>query len=88
VLHGATSVRRSDIPTAIQLGIRKINVGSILKRTYFETLRTALAETGQAYNPYNVVGSGLKADVLTKARLALQNVVQGLIELFGSKGKA
>jgi fructose/tagatose bisphosphate aldolase len=88
VLHGATSVRRPDIQAAIALGIRKINVGSILKRTYFETLRTALAEVGQDYNPYDVVGSGLKDDVLTKARLALQTVVQDLIELFGSKDKA
>jgi fructose/tagatose bisphosphate aldolase len=87
VLHGATSVRRSDLQAAIRLGIRKINVGSILKRTYFEALRTALAETGQDYNPYDVVGSGLKDDVLTMARLALRNVVQGLIALFGSKDK-
>jgi len=87
VLHGATSVRRSDIQAAIQLGIRKINVGSILKRTYFEALRSALAEVGRDYNPYDVVGSGLKDDVLIKARLALQSVVEGLMELFGSKGK-
>lgn len=88
VLHGATSVRRPDIQAAIALGIRKINVGSILKRTYFEALRTAMAGIGGDYNPYDVVGSGLKADVLTKARLALQTVVQELIELFGSKDKA
>lgn len=88
VLHGATSVRRSDLDAAVRMGIRKINVGSILKRTYFEALRTALAEIGQEYNPYDVVGSGLKDDVLTKARLALQNVVQSLMELFNSKGKA
>lgn len=87
-LHGATSVRQSDIQAAVRLGIRKINVGSILKRTYFEALRTALAEIGQDYNPYDVVGSGLKDDVLTKARLALQNVVQSLMELFCSKGRA
>jgi len=88
VLHGATSVRRSDLQAAIRLGIRKINVGSILKRTYFEALRAALAGIGQEYNPYDVVGSGLKDDVLTRARLVLQDVVQGLMELFGSKGKA
>jgi fructose/tagatose bisphosphate aldolase len=87
VLHGATSVRRSDLQAAIQLGIRKINVGSILKRTYFEALRSALAGIGPDYNPYDVVGSGLKDDVLTKARLALQEIVQELMELFGSKGK-
>lgn len=88
VLHGATSVRRADIQAAIRLGIRKINVGSALKRTYFETLRRAVSEAGQDYNPYDVVGSGLKDDVLTKARLAMQETVQGLIDLFGSRDKA
>jgi ketose-bisphosphate aldolase len=88
VLHGATSVQRSDLQAAIALGIRKINVGSVLKRTYLEALRAALAEVGGDYNPYDVMGSGLKDDVLTKARLALQNVVQDFMELFGSKGKA
>ena len=88
VLHGATSVRRADLQAAITLGIRKINVGSILKRTYFEALRSALIGIGSDYNPYDVVGSGLKDDVLIKARLALQAVVQELMELFGSKGKA
>ena len=58
VLHGATSVARSDLQAAIALGIRKINVGSILKRTYFEALRRAAAAAEQAYNPYDVVGSG------------------------------
>jgi fructose/tagatose bisphosphate aldolase len=81
-------VRRADLQAAIELGIRKINVGSILKRTYFEALRSALAGIGPEYNPYDVVGSGLKDDVLTKARLALQVVVQDLMQLFGSKDKA
>jgi fructose/tagatose bisphosphate aldolase len=88
VLHGATSVRRADLQAAIHLGIRKINVGSILKRTYFEALRAATAEISQNYNPYDVVGSGLKDDALTKARIALPHVVQELIKLFGSEDKA
>ncbi len=88
VLHGATSVRRADIRAAIQRGIRKINVGSLLKRTYFEALRSSIAGTGASYNPYEVVGSGMKNDVLTQARLALQKVVQDLMILFESAGKA
>jgi len=88
VLHGATSVRRSDLQAAISLGIRKINVGSVLKRTYFEALRAAALEVGQDYNPYDVVGSGLGKDVLTTARLALQRVTQEFMTLFGSAGKA
>ena len=41
VLHGASSICRADIEEAIRLGVRKINVGSVLKRAYFEAIRCA-----------------------------------------------
>jgi ketose-bisphosphate aldolase len=76
VLHGASSVDPSDLRAAIQLGIRKINVGSALKRVFFEAVRQAGEEVGDDYNPYEVVGSGLAADILTAGRLALQKKVE------------
>jgi fructose/tagatose bisphosphate aldolase len=88
VLHGATSVLPADLAAAVQGGVRKINVGSILKRTFFETLRRASNQVGEAYNPYQVMGSGLSGDVLSVARLALQRVVEDYMRLFGSAGKA
>ena len=87
VLHGASSVAREDLEQAVASGIRKINVGSVLKRTYFETLRSACLRVGKHYNPYEVVGSGLPADVLTAARLALQKTVEDLLGLIGSAGR-
>jgi ketose-bisphosphate aldolase len=87
VLHGATSVHRADLVEAVRLGVRKINVGSILKRTYFEAMRQACVAAGEAYNPYEVIGSGLPNDVLTVGRLAMQQVVEELMRLFGSAGK-
>jgi fructose/tagatose bisphosphate aldolase len=88
VLHGATSIYPPDLVEAIQLGVRKINVGSILKRTYFETLRAASAQVGDPYNPYDVIGSGFPEDVLTQARVAVQERIAELMHLFGSAGKA
>ena len=88
VLHGASSIGRDDLQAAVKLGIRKINVGSKLKQTYFETLREACDNMGEIYNPYVVVGSGLEGDVLAAARLALRDVVADLMRLFGSAGKA
>jgi len=87
-LHGATSVRRGNLQAAIQLGVRRISFGSILKRAYFEALRKAMAGTGESYNPYEVVGSGLESDVLIQARLALQKVIEDFMLLLGSAGKA
>jgi fructose-bisphosphate aldolase class II len=88
VLHGATSIYPPDLVDAIRLGIRKINVGSVLKRTYFETLREASNRVGSHYNPYDVIGSGFSSDVLTAARLALQETAEGMMRLFGSAGRA
>jgi fructose/tagatose bisphosphate aldolase len=88
VLHGATSVRREDLSAAASSGIRKINVGSLLKTQFFDTLREACNEVGEPYNPYQVIGSGLDGDVLATARLALRDVVVDLMYLFGSAGKA
>ena len=88
VLHGASSIRHDELVEAIRRGVRKINVGSVLKRTYFETLRAACAAIGDEYNPYEVVGSGCASDVLGAARAALQEKVEELLRLFGSAGKA
>jgi len=88
VLHGSSSVYRKDIVKAINLGIRKINVGRILKRSYFEALRNACSEVKDGYNTYHVVGSGLDSDVLNTGRVALQKTVEDLMRLFGSAGKA
>ena len=88
VLHGASSIRRDDLKVAVEQGILKINVGSMLKQTYFETLRKACNDTAAIYNPYVVVGSGLDGDVFADARLALRDVVVDFMMLFGCAGKA
>jgi ketose-bisphosphate aldolase len=88
VLHGSSSVQPADIRPAIDLGIRKINVGSRLKQSYFEAVRMACASVGADYNPYEVVGSGLRSDILTAGRVALTKTAEELLVLFGSAGQA
>jgi fructose/tagatose bisphosphate aldolase len=88
VLHGASSVEREELANAVRLGIRKINVGSAIKRAYFEAVRRASVEAGDSYSPYEVVGSGLSVDVETAGRIAMQAVVENFMRLLGSAGKA
>lgn len=88
VLHGATSLSLRDLRDAVSRGVRKVNVGSILKKTFFETLRDSARKAGDAYNPYEVLGSGLSPDVLEAARGALQRVVEEYMEVLGSAGRA
>jgi ketose-bisphosphate aldolase len=88
VLHGSTSVPQEDLIEAVNHGIRKINVGSVLKQTYFEAIREVFAAAGDTYNPYEIIGSGLREDVLMAGRIALQGKVEDYMRLFGSAGKA
>jgi len=88
VLHGASSVDPADLHAAADHGVRKINVGSRLKQAYFEALRAACAEVIASTNPYEVLGSGLDADVLVAGRIAMQREVERFMALFGSAGKA
>jgi hypothetical protein len=39
-------------------------------------------------NPYEIIGSGMKTDVLVAGRQALKNAVAGWMQLFGSAGRA
>jgi len=88
VLHGATSVADEDLAEAIRAGVRKINVGSALKTAYFEALRKACGAVDGQYNPYEVLGSGLVADVLAAGRYAMTTKVEQYMQIFGSAGKA
>jgi fructose/tagatose bisphosphate aldolase len=84
VLHGATSVDASDLAEAVRRGIRKINVGSILKQTWLRQLRAACPPSAADANPYETIGSGLPADVLVAGRAEVQRVVVDFMRLFGS----
>lgn len=88
VLHGGTSLSARDVSEAINLGVRKINLGSILKKSYFDGLRNACAQIGGDYNPYEVVGSGMDKDVLAAGRASLRKTVEYFMSVYRSAGKA
>lgn len=88
VLHGASSVAPEDLAAAIRFGVRKINVGSALKQAFFAALCAACDAGRYHKNPYEVIGSGLAADVLVAGRLAMQAKVQEFMHCFGSAGRA
>ena len=87
-LHGGTSISAADVSEAINLGVRKINLASILKRSYFDGLRQACAQIDGDYNPYEIVGSGSEKDVLAAARSSLKKTVEHFMTVYRSAGKA
>jgi fructose/tagatose bisphosphate aldolase len=88
VLHGASSVESGSLAESIRRGIRKINVGSMLKQIYFEAMRAACLRAAPDANPYEIIGSGMNTDVLVAGRQALKNAVADWMRLFGSAGRA
>jgi fructose/tagatose bisphosphate aldolase len=88
VLHGATSVRRNDIRQAVEIGIRKVNVGSALKQAFLGAMREKCRECSESSNPYEVIGSGFANDVLVAGRLAMQREVEDWMKTIGSAGRA
>lgn len=88
VLHGGSYINPDDIKNAIEIGIRKINVGSILKKVYFQKIKETVKNLSLSSNPYDIVGSGFKNDIHTKARLAVQAVIENFMIQYGSNNKA
>ena len=87
-LHGGSSINPDEINRVIEIGVRKFNLGLILKKIYFDTLKLELENIKDDFSYYKVVGSGLKEDIFMKARLKVQETVEKYMRLYGSAGKA
>lgn len=76
-LHGGSGISPEDIKSAIQNGIVKINVNTELRLAYRDTLKKVLSETNEiaAYK------------LMTPVIVAVQQIVESKIQLFGSAGK-
>jgi len=89
VLHGGTGIRPAALREAIQLGITKINVGTILRRTFLLALDGYLhTHEAARVDPNEGTSTGGPEDLLAGARRAVAGEVRRLMELFGSAGMA
>ncbi|MEN3189100.1 MAG: class II fructose-bisphosphate aldolase [Atribacterota bacterium] len=88
VLHGGTGIDEHDIRTAISLGVSKINVGTLLKRVFLESLASSFADPQVEHtNVHDLLGRGGKDDILSRARTRLAEEASRFISLFGSAGR-
>ena len=79
VLHGGTGIPEDDIRKAIQNGINKVNVGTIIHCTYMNNLREELNARGK--NPYTL-------DVVKPVMEKIKDVVKMWIKVCMVDGKA
>jgi len=89
VIHGGTGFPDEAIPDAIRFGVRKFNVGTVMKKAYIDEIikRTSGMEIDKL-DIQAVVGSRKDEDVFTKAKNRVKDVVKGLIKKYGSAGQA
>jgi len=78
VLHGGTGLPSQDVRLAIENGINKVNIGTIVHCTYMNEVRAQLMEKGE--NCYTL-------DVMKPARNAVCEVVKDWIRVCGADGK-
>lgn len=88
VIHGGTGFPDSAVPRAIELGVAKINVGSILKQLYLDGVRQSMLSLPDIPNFQELVGSRKETDFLVQAKLAVKNEVIRRMRIYGSAGKA
>ncbi|HTW11208.1 MAG TPA: class II fructose-bisphosphate aldolase [Solirubrobacteraceae bacterium] len=88
VAHGGTAFPAEAVPGAIQRGVAKFNVGTVLKRTYLDLLREATAAVSARDSPHDLVGSHNDRDLLAAGKAGITEVVRALIRRFGASGHA
>jgi len=86
VLHGGTGIEEKSLRDAIEIGVAKVNYGTILKQRYLEALRNSLDTDDE--NPHHLLGYGGDADIMTAGRLAVRTAVVEKMAILGSSQRA
>lgn len=89
VLHGGTGMDPDDLKKAIELGISKVNVGTVLKRAYIDAVGKFYTERDiSKVDPHVTIGWGGPDDMISSGREAIAQKVEEFIDMFQSAGKA
>ncbi|MFM7321347.1 MAG: class II fructose-bisphosphate aldolase [Armatimonadota bacterium] len=88
VLHGGTGIPAAAVPDAVRAGVAKFNVGTVLKKTWYEALRAAVATQPERPDVHALLGSHKPADLHAGPAAAMEAVVRERIRVYGSSGKA
>ena len=89
VLHGGTGMAKEDLKKAIELGISKVNVGTVLKRSYIEAVGKFYTERDISHvDPHITIGWGGPDDMISCGRAAIAQKTGEFMDSFGSTGKA
>ena len=89
VLHGGTGISHENLKEAIRLGMCKVNIGTVMKRAYLNSIKAYFDEHEvDKLDPHDVIGRGGKEDILSVARESITEEVVKFIKIFGCENKA
>ncbi|MCL5104760.1 MAG: class II fructose-bisphosphate aldolase [Armatimonadetes bacterium] len=88
VIHGGTGFPDDCVQRAIELGVAKFNVGSIMKKLYLESVRDSMLSLTDRLDFQQLVGSHKPADFLEVAKNAVKDEVKRRLVVYNSAGKA
>jgi len=89
VLHGGTGIDQDDLKAAIAAGICKVNVGTALRRTFINSMKSWFQKhDADLLDPGEVTSTGGELDMMAAARADVAAEVVRLMTIFGSVKKA
>ena len=87
VVHGGTGFPDDAVKRAIELGVAKFNIGTIMKKLYLEAIRDGVAQLPEKPDMQAVVGSRKSNDILENAKIRVKDEVKRRMIIYGSEGK-
>jgi fructose/tagatose bisphosphate aldolase len=88
VIHGGSGLDAETVAGLVRDGVALFQVGSIMKRRFWERARETLAGFVGAPDYQALVGSRTPGDFLLPGKAAVTEAVRALMRLYGSAGRA
>jgi ketose-bisphosphate aldolase len=88
VIHGGSSFPRDALGRSMELGVAKMNVGTILKKAFLDGIRETAAGTASATDIQALVGSRKGSDLFAEGGRRVKGMVRGFMADYRSAGKA
>jgi ketose-bisphosphate aldolase len=88
VIHGGTSFPPDAVRRAISTGVVKFNVGTVLKRAFFDGMRQSVQAQPETADVHLILGSHKADDVLNAGKARMREKIQELMRLYGSSEHA
>jgi ketose-bisphosphate aldolase len=75
VIHGGTGFPDGAIARALDLGVAKVNIGTLLKQAFFDGVASAIASLPPTPSIQQVMGSRKETDILQQGKLRMHQAI-------------